>query len=307
MTVRPTVRRARSAGVRVLAVALVCLSVAALSFPPLAVATPLAELDIILIDTPQAGGEPVLLVAGELPETTPLPAEIVLPVPDGSVVSWSGEILGGAVQDDPQVEARLEERNGAKVAVFTLSVSRIGQVEVTFPGSVAPGEGGSVAAGFTLTSPVDVGSVRMAVAVPPTYEVTSLPEGTLTSTGPQGDIYYYLELGATAPGDPIAYSIQYNPATMVPASGPAGGTPQGQFPILLVLVIAAVLAGAALIFFVARSQAATAEGVEVPMAYESDADADAESDVEPDEDVYFDDEPSAADERSSGGRRKGSM
>ncbi|HET6497525.1 MAG TPA: hypothetical protein VFH17_00520 [Coriobacteriia bacterium] len=301
MTVRPTVLPVRAVGMKafVLMLALVCAT--ALAFPSRADASPLTELDVILIDTPRAGGEPVLLVAGELPLETPLPAEIVLPVPEGAVVSWSGEILGGPVENDPAVEARLEERNGIKVAAFTLSVSRIGQVEVTFPGAVSPGEGGSVAGGFRLVAPVDIQTVRMAVAVPPTYEVTDLPEGALVSTGPQGDIYYYVETPAVATGDPIEHSIQYNPATIVPASGPAGATPPGQFPLLMVLIVAAVLAGALLVFFAARSRAAAVDVGDVSLAYEP------EDELE--DDALFDDgdEPSAADERPAARRRKGSM
>lgn len=297
MTVRPTVRPARTLGIKALTVMLVFACATALTFPARAAAAPLSELDIILMVSPQSGAEPVLLVAGQLPEATPLPAEIVLPVPEGSVVSWSGEILGGPVQNDPEVEARLEERDGMKVAVFPLSVSRVGQIEVTFPDSVAPGEGGAVAAGYSVVSPVDIAAVRMAVAVPPTYEVTSLPEGTLSSTGPQGDIYYYQEIGATAPGDPIEYGIQYSPATLAPASGPAGATPAGEFPLLMVLLVAAALAGALLVFFAARSRAAALETGDAPVEYEPY--------LEPDEDPIFDDVDEV--QAPPAKRRKGSM
>jgi hypothetical protein len=78
----------------------------ALAVPLAAVASPLASLDFTLLVHVAGHGDPLLLVAGQLPEGTQLPAELVLPVPEGSVVEWSGEIVGETVVEDQAVPAR---------------------------------------------------------------------------------------------------------------------------------------------------------------------------------------------------------
>jgi len=259
---RPADARRRSAG-KLALVALAC----AVSFalPAAAVASPLSRLDVTLLVQSQGGGEPLLLVAGELPEGTSLPAEIVLPVPEGAVVEWSGEILGTDVQNDIPVEARIEQRDGVNVVVFTLTQSRVGQAEVSYPGAVEPVDGYTLVGGYNLVAPSDIASARVAVALPPGGQVSSLPQGTLSAQGPQGYTYYYQEITDVASGAPLIYAIQFGmDAAAVPAAPVAPGQ-SSEVPPLVIVLIAAVLAGSVLVVLAARARtqaAAIDSGVE---------------------------------------------
>jgi len=225
----------------------------AVAVPLAASASPLANLDFTLLLTSQGTGNPLLLVAGQLPEGTPLPAELVLPVPEGSVVEWSGEILGETVEEDQAVPATIETRDGVTVAVLTMTQSRVGQVEVSFPGATAPAEGDVITGGFGVVSPVEVGAARVAVAFPPGTEAAELPEGALSAQGPQGYTYYYQELSDVAPGDPIGFSVKYRQVA-APTGAPGTQPASGEVPPLLIVLIAAVLAGAVLAVLASRAR-----------------------------------------------------
>jgi len=82
------------AATTMLLVALFCASTA------LAAPAPWQRVDVIL-HAEESGG--VMLVSGELPPGTKLPAEAELSVPAGSTLLWTGEILGGATSEDPSL------------------------------------------------------------------------------------------------------------------------------------------------------------------------------------------------------------
>ncbi len=241
--------------------ALVALACAvSLALPAAAVATPLSKLDVTLLTQSQGAGEPLMLIAGEIAEDVTLPAEIVLPVPEGATIEWSGEILGGDAQEDPSVEGRLEQRDGTNVVVFTLTQSRIGQAEVSFPGAVTAGDQAFTAA-YDMAAPVAVESARYAIALPPGGQPTSLPEGVLSAPGPQNYTYFYLEAPDVNPGDPITFSMQFTQsAAPVPTDGGTGQPASGEVPTLLIVLIAAALAGAVLVVLAARSRSRGAAG-----------------------------------------------
>jgi hypothetical protein len=224
---------------------------------------PLASLDVTLLAQSQSGGEPLMLVAGRLPEGTQLPAELVLPVPEGAVVEWSGEILGTNVEDDIPAEARIEQRDGANVVVFTLTQSLTGQAEVSYPNAVDALDGWLYVGGYELVAPVDVAMLRMAVALPPGGEPSSLPEGTLSAEGPQGYTYYYQEVSELSAGDPMAFFVQFSQEAVQPAAGTGTGQPaSSEVPPLVIVLIAAALGGAVLVVFASRSRSKAAIATE---------------------------------------------
>lgn len=229
--------------------------VLALAVPLTAVAAPLVNIDATLLVTSQGTGNPLLLVAGQLPEGTPLPAELVLPVPEGAVVEWSGEILGGTAADDAETLATIEVRDGVTVAVLNMSQSLTGQVEVSFPGAVTPAGDDTFTGGFALTAPSDVEKVRVAVGLESSTEAAELPDGTLSAQDQRGYTYYYQELSAVSAGDPIEFSIRYR-MTGMPVAGGTGSPPasSAEVPPLLIALIAAVFAGAVLMVFASRAR-----------------------------------------------------
>ncbi|MDZ4178856.1 MAG: hypothetical protein U1E29_06455, partial [Coriobacteriia bacterium] len=109
------------------------LVVAALSaavYPATATAASLETLSAVLMYDNPGPGQSVLLISGRLPEGTPLPAEIVLPVPADSTVLWSGEYRGDTGQENLPAEATIEERDGINVIAFTLTESLTGLAEI---------------------------------------------------------------------------------------------------------------------------------------------------------------------------------
>jgi hypothetical protein len=268
MLVRPAAAHLRAPLTKMIALALALV----VAFPLTSIAVPLTSLDFTLIMQSQGTGAPLLLVAGRLPEGTTLPAEIALPVPEGAVVEWSGEILGTTVEEDVPVPAVIEEREGINVAVLTLTRSLVAQVEVSFPGSTTLVEGDVYAGGFAVTSPADIEAVRLAVALPPGGQPVELPPGSLTAQGPQGYTYYYQEVAEANAGDPLEYSIQYRQVAMPPAGTTSPTQPSSEVPPLLIALIAAVLAGAVLMLLAsrARSRAGDAEDVAAVEASESE-------------------------------------
>jgi|GEM_PF-2044926 len=255
MLVRSVVARPRRVYARVLAAVLAGALSLGVVASAVAAEGPLASLDITLLVQSQGGGEPLMLVAGQLPEGTQLPAEIALPVPEGAVVEWSGEILGTNVENDIPAEARIEQRDGANVVVFTLTQSLTGQAEVSYPNAVDPVDGSAYVGGYDLVAPVDAEAVRMAVALPPGGQPASLPEGTLSAQGPQGYTYYYQELNGVSAGDPLTLAIQFTVEAVQPAAGTGTGQPaSSEVPPLVIVLIAAALAGAVLAVFASRSR-----------------------------------------------------
>jgi hypothetical protein len=282
MLVRSVAARSRAPFAAMVVVALVL----ALAVPLAAAASPLANLDFTLLVSSQGTGSPLLLVAGQLPEGTQLPAELVLPVPEGSVVEWSGEIVGSNVEEDVPVEARIEQRDGATVVVFTLTQSLTGQAEVSYPNAVDPVDGWTSAAGYDLIAPVDVGAARMAIALPPGGQPASLPTGTLSAQGPQGYTYYYQEIQGVNAGDPLTYAIQFTLEPVQTTTDNAVQPATGEVPPLVIALIAAALGGAVLIVLASRSRSKgtdtldeiepaevlDAESYEDAGGYENDAD-----------------------------------
>ncbi|MFU8891026.1 MAG: heavy-metal-associated domain-containing protein [Anaerosomatales bacterium] len=259
MLVRPVAARLRAPLATTIAVALAL----TLAVPLSAAAAPLANMDFTLLVTSQGTGNPLLLVAGQLPEGTELPAELALPVPEGSIVEWSGEIVGQSIEEDEAAPATIETRDGVTVAVLEMNNSRIGQVEVSFPGAVTPSEGDTFTGAFEVTAPTDAEMVRVAIGLAPGTQAAALPDNVLSAQGPQGYTYYYRELGEMSAGDPIAFSLDYREISAPPAAG-TGGSPSGsaEVPPLVIVLIAAVLAGAVLMVLASRARSRGTEAEE---------------------------------------------
>lgn len=194
------------------------------------------------------GEESILIVSGTLPESTQLPAQVSLAVPTGAELLWVGEILGGPVSEDPSVQAAKTTEDGLDIYSFSLSKSRIGQLEVT----VAPpaAEGTAVSPAIALTAHQDVPEVRVGVRVPQGSTVVQGQTGAEMSPGPQGYSYYAMTVNDVKQGDPIELAFTYSAPAQAPAqtptqSGASETTSSVVVPIVLLLVVVAV--GAALV------------------------------------------------------------
>jgi len=208
-----------------------------------AVAAPVAweRIDI----TRHSGqGDGVMLVAGILPEGTPLPAEAELAVPAGSRIQWIGEILGGAAEKDPELEYTKTTAGGTDLYRVVLTKSHIAQIEmVVQEGQTFDGTAYASAVGWT--APADVAEVRLNIRVPQAARIAKPVEGATLLPGETGYAYYTKTYANVKAGERLDLAAVYTIPTAAgggPAAGGASGS-GGAVPILLVLLGLAAAAG----------------------------------------------------------------
>lgn len=180
----------------------------------------LRRVDVTLLDTPDIQ-QPLLLISGELPASTPLPAEVAIPIPPKSQVSWAGEILGGPTAQDPQAQPRIESKAGYDLAIFTLKQARTGQVEVSAP-AMARVTGRTRTVTLSWVSAAAVPDVKLIVRVASTGKVTKPPTGVTRTVGSDGTVQYARSFRSVKPGQKLSLQLGYTPG----AAPPSGATPQ---------------------------------------------------------------------------------
>lgn len=178
------------------------------------------RMDVTLLDTSDIQ-QPLLLVSGELPAATQLPAEIAIPIPAKSRIQWAGEILGGPTAQDPSAQPRIESKAGYDLAIFTLTKARTGQVEVPVP-AMAQVTGGTRTLRLSWVSAAAVPDVSVIVRVSSTSKVTKPPTGATRIVGQDGTVQYTRKLSSVQPGQKLSMQLAYTPG----AAPPSGATPQ---------------------------------------------------------------------------------
>lgn len=277
-------RLLRMTRIRAMKAVLIAMALALIAPAGAAVAAPAFKNIGVSLLIHSQGSQPLLLVSGVLPDETPLPAEVALPVPPGAEIEWAGEILGQSIDEDIAAEAVIEDRDGVTVAVFTLTTSRVGQVEVVYSDATRPGADGTSEAAFSVVSPASAETVRLAIALPPGGTVASVADGVLAAPGPDGYTYYYTDVSDVSGGDPLEMSLGYT-LSATPQQMPANpAAPSSEVPPLLIALLAAVFGGSVLMFLASRARASAA----VVAADEPEADYSFD-----DEEVPVSDEPVA--------------
>ena len=216
-----------------------------------AVATPVVPWESVSFNVSTEADAPVLIVSGKLSDATPLPATVELAVPAGGQLQWTGEILGGAADKDPQVTPTKSQRDGQDVYTFTLTKARVGQLEVSTPPAVTiNGEVRTVV--YSQLAWTNLPEVAMAVRIPQTAQLSEPPTGTASlAPGPTGFSYYQQAYTKVKTGDVLSVSFSYTlPASSAPAASGADGGGDMIVPILFVGL--ALAFGAALVVAIRR-------------------------------------------------------
>lgn len=220
------------AATTMLLVALFCASTA------LAAPAPWQRVDVIL-HAEESGG--VMLVSGELPPGTKLPAEAELSVPAGSTLLWTGEILGGATSEDPSLTYTTSTVGASDVYRFTLTKALKAQVEVE---ADAPKtlEDGSLSSSLKWTALTALPEVGMSIRVPAGAEViTGTPDATL-EPGESGAAYYTKTVKNVKAGTGLELSFTYAVSAETPVTTQASTGGDDTSTILIVLALVPVLA-----------------------------------------------------------------
>ena len=194
----------------------------------------------VTLHSEQTGG--TLLVSGELPKTTALPAQAELSVPAGSQLSWIGEILGGDPSADPALKYTKTAVKGVDVYRFTLTKARTAQIEIPTPKPLAY-DGTTYTPFVSWVSSQDVPEVKLSVRMPQGAQVTKVATGAATEPGPTGFSFYSKTISNVKAGDELDLTYSYTPpvAGAVPVKAAASGSDVGA--VALVAGILAVALG----------------------------------------------------------------
>ena len=193
-----------------------------MSLPNVALAaTPFPTLKGLTATTgPSTGGGGTLSIRGELPDNVPLPAKIVVPVPQGATPVWVGEIAGTDPSKDPTATYTIKPGNGFDLVTIDLVSSRVGQAEFT---TTFPLKNGATQFVLTLPIPGKVSLATITFALPTGSKVASLTPGLALETSNGGrDLY---SITATSP--PSGTSLTGGLEAQIAAAPAASGSPAG--------------------------------------------------------------------------------
>lgn len=212
-----------------------------------------ASMDITLIEEQ---GQTVLLVAGQLPETTELPAEVQIPVPAGAKVQWVGELMGGDGSGDFEVKYDKSTENGSDIYTLTLTKSRVAQVEGAIP-PVTGFDGTTYVTSLSWTPIADVPAGRISVRLPSSAAIANVGQGEQGRLLAADSTYSYFSktVEEVKAGEPLTLQFAY---TLSAPSSTAGGT-GGSNGLIVALIIALAIAVFALAFVAIRRKAAAAD------------------------------------------------
>lgn len=194
-------------------------------------------------------GSTVLLVAGQLPESAKLPAEIQIALPAGAQLQWAGELMGSDGSGDFEIPYKKTTANGTDVYTMTLTKSRIGQIEALVP-AVTTSDGTNFTTDVSWVPFADAPSARISVRVPANASITAVAEGETARLYPADQAYSYFSktVEDVKAGSPLTLGFSYKLGAAPASSGGSGGDSNGLL-IALILAVAVgifVLAGTAI-------------------------------------------------------------
>ncbi len=212
----------------------------------------------VTLHSEQSGG--VMLVSGELPESVKLPAEAELSVPAGSSLQWVGEILGGDPSADPELTYTKSTVNGSDVYRFTLTKSRIAQLEIV-TSEAAGFDGTNYTSGVKWSATQAVPEVRLSARIPQGAQIVQPSPDAALQPGDSGYSFYTKSVKDVKPGDQLdmtfSYKVAATPASTTAATS-SGSTAQ------IVIILIAVAAGGFFVMAVRRKMAPASGDAVVP-------------------------------------------
>ena len=195
----------------------------------------------------------LLLVSGELPSTAKLPYEAELAVPAGTQIQWVGEILGGAASADPELKYVKSTSSGMDLYRFTLTKSRIAQVE-----GVVQGMGGPVGANYATslkwTAWQALPEVRISQRIPQTSQILSAAPGATIQPAGTGFNMYTKTVKNLKAGQVLDLTFTYAPPAAGAAAASAGAPASSSGTTALIVIMGIAIAGFGFLVFKVRSK-----------------------------------------------------
>lgn len=201
-------------------------------------------------------GQAVVITSVELTATTPLPAVVRIPLVPGTKVDWAGEILGSGAQDVKR-EYKVKEGTGAQYAEFTISQSRLAQIELSGLALTVQGTATSVSVPYaqSVPAPLTGFSVRVPAAVS-SVKINPAPAGE-PQRNQLGESLYTLPNKELEVGDKATVTVSYAVGSSEASPTTAGTAPQGG-TIIAALLVGIAVALLALVLVVRRQNQARA-------------------------------------------------
>lgn len=264
-----------------------------LAFAATAFAAPAAWESVDVVSHSEENGG-VMTVFGTLPDATTLPAEAQLSVPAGAEIQWIGEILGGPPTEDPELKYTKTTANGADIYSFTLTKSRIAQIEM-LTSDAQVFDGTAYASSLKWVAGSDLPQVRLAIRIPAGATITAPTPGASSMPGETGYDYYTKTVTDVKAGDALVLAAGYTLPPVAGASTTTGASSGNTASIIIIAVL--LLAGVGLVISVRRKMGAREEDAPAPAparAATKKAAAVATQDDDAGSDDYADDAPEPA-------------
>ena len=209
------------------------------AIPGIAAAAPVTDWSMLSVGYLGNGTSPVLIVAGELPAGTKLPAQIEVAVPQGSTIAWFGELSGseGNVDDVASKYSLTRTENGYDIYTATLTKYLKFQIEAENGTFFTADADGHMAASLKYV-PICNATMALIGAEIPTGFAPSTAGPTALGTGISGGTVYGTTSNNVKAGDVMSLDIAYAASAATPATGSAGSTSSS--PIKTILIVLAV-------------------------------------------------------------------
>jgi hypothetical protein len=236
-----------------------------LLFAPTALAAAIVPDKLVISLWPEYNDSQVLMVQQiELTATTPLPAEVRFALPKGAIVAWAGQIIGTDTSKDLTVSPTVNSLPGYDEVVFTLSKSRVAQLEANWNGLVAQGNNRSVTLDWVQRYPA-TRTLFEFQEPSQTTNVKMTPDVAFTRNSKDGFKTYQTGPHTLAVGETQKVTVTYNRPITTPTVGasgaPAPATTGGgaatnpiSIPIVVLILVLGVVGIGALVYFDSRRQ-----------------------------------------------------
>ncbi|HEY3374387.1 MAG TPA: hypothetical protein VGK02_04910 [Candidatus Aquicultor sp.] len=198
------------------------LLIGAIALQPLAFAAPVPDKFYLRAWPEYQTGQVSLLETVVYPQTTPLPIEVKIAMPEGATVNWAGEMLG-QVSQDIQAQPTVVHKGTYDEVTFALTKSRTGQVETTW--SALQINGNDRALNFIWTQQYPANQTIFEFREPSqASDIKMMPPAATVNTSSDGSKFY-----ETAPINlPVGKTQTYRVTYRRPVKGPSENAQQSQ-------------------------------------------------------------------------------
>ncbi|MDI6816358.1 MAG: hypothetical protein QME41_04075 [Actinomycetota bacterium] len=184
--------------------------------PAAALAAPIPE-ELHISLWPEYDDNQILFLQGiRFPDNMPLPIEVKMAVPKGMTVVWVGELLGGEAAQDIEATHTTNPKDDYDEVVFTLTKSRIGQLEAQWAGLKIDGKAREI--NLEWVQRYEAQLVTFDFRVPTqASEIEMTPPASMPGGSTKGQEFISVAPMKLAVGQKQNFAIKYQRSTNAPS------------------------------------------------------------------------------------------